>query len=54
MDLKQEGHKLTIQGSLKDPGLADEIVCNVEVSPGPHECSEDDFREVSPGPILCS
>lgn len=35
IDLKQEGHKLTIQGSLRDKGLADEIICNIEVGPGP-------------------
>jgi hypothetical protein len=33
VDLKQEGHKLTVQGSLQDRALADEIICNVEVSP---------------------
>jgi len=35
VDLKQEGHKLTIQGSLTDRTLANEITCDVEVSPGP-------------------
>jgi hypothetical protein len=35
VDLKQEGHKLTIQGSLTDRALANEITCDVEVSPGP-------------------
>ncbi len=35
VDLKQEGHKLTIQGSLTDRALANEITCDVEVSQGP-------------------
>jgi hypothetical protein len=35
VDLKQEGHKLTIQGSLTDRTLANEVTCDVEVSPGP-------------------
>jgi hypothetical protein len=34
VDLKQEGHKLTVQGSVQDRALADDIICNVEVSPG--------------------
>jgi hypothetical protein len=33
VDLKQEGHKLTVQGSVLDKDLANEILCHVEVSP---------------------